>query len=247
MLLILSSEHDQSTFDIVDWLLFYKAPYILINEAEVKINEIRIPENDIILEAKNNINNETFQFNVNDLTGFWYRRGRIRLCHLIEQSQNEIVLKLNKFIENELISLETYLYNHLEKLHGFGRFRDNFINKLLQLEEAHKSGFKIPNTHIVTKLSQLKKNTDHITKGITYNSIFYKTLSFGCGTVEIDIEQNRKTEQFFPSLFQEKIKKKYELRIFHLDGKNFYQKNNKNTSPAATDCRRFVCNVGLQL
>ncbi|HTO16436.1 MAG TPA: hypothetical protein VLZ83_11735 [Edaphocola sp.] len=101
------------------------------------------------------------------------------------------------------------------------------------LLKAKEHGIEIPNTIITNQKVKLKRffnnnNKEIITKSIKDATIFNKKKSNDnystaiTYTESIDKEiMNKIPDHFFPSLFQEKLNKEFEIRSFYLDG-NFY-------------------------
>lgn len=129
---------------------------------------------------------------------------------------------LRVFISNESIKL-------------IGNLGNNEINKLEVLSIAKKVGLKIPQTFIVSskedllKLIEEKKNL--ITKPISDTKPFYVKDDLYLNYTR-EISQTEKIHNYFmPSLVQEKIEKKYEIRTFFIKNKFwsvaiFSQENN---------------------
>ncbi len=115
----------------------------------------------------------------------------------------------------------------------FSRFRGAFwlndpetdkLNKLEVLEHASRVGLDVPATLLTTSKTELdrfvKRHGAVITKAI--GDVHPLTFEDGQGlmyTDEVGAEVTAAlSEMFFPSLFQEKIDKQYELRVFFLAG-----------------------------
>lgn len=124
-----------------------------------------------------------------------------------------------------------------------GGFKNNDVNKLEILELAAGCGLEIPESYIFTKKSDL---LNLITRKDQENkNIITKPLSQGVYNILPEIGYYNYVERltaskvkkipdtFFPSLFQIEIKKKYELRIFYLNGVCYsmviFSQGNKNT------------------
>ncbi|MEW7281031.1 grasp-with-spasm system ATP-grasp peptide maturase [Aquimarina sp. 2201CG1-2-11] len=160
--------------------------------------------------------------------------------------------------------LTQHIYNHLhdewQELVGFlvRWFKDHptipFIGeygsqdqKLKQLEYAKKAGLQIPNTFITSSKKDLIDfyNCCHhtiITKGIESSASYtFGNISLEGYTEEVTKEFiDQLPNTFFPSLFQENIKKAYELRIFFLKDTFYsmavFSQQNEQTK---TDMRKY--------
>jgi ATP-GRASP peptide maturase of grasp-with-spasm system len=99
---------------------------------------------------------------------------------------------------------------------------------LIALEKARKVGLKTPNSEISSEKDELfnffnKHDKDCISKGIQdILSFTVKNKGYNYATSKInEVDIDEMDESFFPSLLQQNIPKKYELRIFYLRNK-FY-------------------------
>lgn len=214
MILISSEVNDFSTNDVIDWFIFKSIPFSRVNKEDdcvIKFNE----KNILII-----VNNET-TVDTSLLKSFWYRRGMIKI-----KSRNikNINLLVDYSVQEEEI-LNQYLNNKLgcKKLNSF---YTTYPNKLLVNQFASEIGINVPKTHILDNkkdIVNVLKQYPLITKGVTQSSTFKNYNTYECYMSYT----NRVTEEilekipdiFFPSLFQEEIKKAYELRIFFLNDK----------------------------
>jgi len=250
MILILSSADDVSTNEVIDWLIYSQITFIRINiESIVKIKLLKIPECKIIVEINKESKFEKIEIDLNEITGYWYRRDDINIDTTdVYLNKNEnLNICINEYLRKELAELYRFLHLFLERRHGVGKFSENKTNKLYNLIVAYDVGFNIPNTYVVTNKEQFAeinpKNKKLITKDIGSNIIKYKNFVVGGYTEQISEKDNNDYNSSFPSLFQEKIEKKYELRVNHLDGKNYtsaiFSQKSKQTS---TDFRKYSTN-----
>jgi len=247
MILILSSANDVSTNEVIDWLIYKSIPFIRINdESIITLKLIKIPEYKVIVEIVKESKLEIIEIDLNTVTGYWYRRGDINInTNNVYLSENdEFSCKTNECLKKELLELYIFLNLFLERKHSIGKFSENNTNKLYNLIVAHDVGLCVPNTFVFTNKDQIIENKikykNLITKPLGSNIVQYSNFVIGGYTEQVlkkDIYDNDTT---FPSLFQEKIEKRYELRIFHLDGKNYasaiFSQTNKQTS---VDFRKY--------
>jgi ATP-GRASP peptide maturase of grasp-with-spasm system len=93
------------------------------------------------------------------------------------------------------------------------------------LEIATEIGFKIPNSYVLEKKSDISLlqnfNSEFITKNHSNTSFFECEDGVLISYTSLLNENNYKQipDFFSPSLFQEKIDKKYEIRVFYLNEK----------------------------
>lgn len=102
-------------------------------------------------------------------------------------------------------------------------------NKIDILNLAVEVGLKIPDTIIANNFDRIRTN-DYITKPLDNGTSFiHDNRKYTIFTTIIS-KINRK---FIPSLIQEKIEKKYEIRTFYLDGECYsmaiFSQNDKQT------------------
>ncbi|MDR2834798.1 MAG: grasp-with-spasm system ATP-grasp peptide maturase [Bacteroidales bacterium] len=244
MILILSEHLDVSTDKVCDWLSYYKADFIRTNDETNNYNifgNINFEKDKLNFELK--LNDKTY--NLNEITCIWCRRGHLNVKFPNIQDLNfqepEIVETISKHLANETNTLKCffeYLIN--EKMHINNPNQYN-SNKLIALRTAQKAGLKIPETLVTQNANDLKKifNKHHsvITKNIQDVLTFSnENYHFGHSTQDVEIK-DIKTKTFFYSLFQKKIERKYELRIFFLLGKFFAHATLSPQNQATTDIR----------
>ena len=225
MVLIISEERDISTKRVCNWLLYNKVPYIVVYEIDILLNlSLYISNNEINFTAE-------FQhfkkFKLSEITAFWYRRGRIerspsKLLHEAHRIEKEIHLY------NEWQRLQLLLHILIEKKGGIGNFEGTaFFNKLFQLTIATEVGFKIPTTIISNNSLDLSNfttgNTVCVTKSfereLRVSDDKLEAWTNGTNIISMKNIEALGDNPLYPSLIQEGIIKKYELRIFYLDGK----------------------------
>lgn len=226
MILILSIESDFSTSDVIKWLRYMDKPYIRINGND------RISIKNVCLEK--GIVNISFQINrggiiqTKDITSYWYRRGglfqdmsqinNIQLSNITLQN----IIKNN--LKNDFDILVSFLIYAIEQKKGISSIKTAVNNKLIHLTIAQQLGITTPFTRIIStreEFQELKKSkkefiTKCISDGVHYteNDNVYALYTQPISNVSVK-------NSSLPLLIQEKITKKWELRVFYLKGK-FY-------------------------
>jgi len=223
MILILSENNDKSTSITIEWLLSFNKKFKRINHKE-DLKQVKLNINN--QGSKVEINDKT-SINFNEITAYWYRRGALRfqVREMVElpsyMSERKAFKKTQK---DELTKLEDYLHLLLDKKKSINSYFTRGVNKLQVLNMAQEVGIAIPPTLITSEKKELiafrELHGDIITKAIHEIPLFKNLeLTKSCFTT---IVQNEIIEElpdnFFPSLFQSCIDKKYELRIFYLNG-----------------------------
>lgn len=222
MIVIMSSDDDQSTNGVIDWLNFYQKEFIRINPTDI-ISEVHFDET---LNCHLKINNRILD--LNSVTSYWYRRGNLNL--LTGQIKDEAFLftsEINKHLKSENLALGQFVLKSFERKNALGSYFNTDVNKFEVLQKAQGIGLDIPKTIVTSSkkelLSFIEKYQSIITK--CNSEVIFKTkenISLISYTKRIGLNEiDTLTETFSSSLFQREVKKRYELRIFFIDS-TFY-------------------------
>ncbi|MDB9954423.1 grasp-with-spasm system ATP-grasp peptide maturase [Flavobacteriaceae bacterium] len=256
MILILSRESAELTTDnVIDWLQYRKSPFYRLNGEDLFNGNVTIE-----FELKNSqwefhLKEKGCKISSRTIKAVWFRRafnpnlkGRIQFetnnLHEYKSIEN-----LNNYHTNELRIVYSLFEQSLK--HSFWLNRPSDVsNKFKILQEAQALGIKTPNSFLTnnkTSLSRfLTKNPTSITKSCGNGGSFEFGKNFISGlTARVQQKDiiNCSHDIFFPSLFQEEIGKKYEVRVFYLIGKIFsvgiFSQSNEDT---AVDYRNYDYN-----
>lgn len=219
MVVIFSHDNDFSTCEVIDWLTFYKIQFIKINSSEIASLKKLSFEGDLILKVGNT------EIDLKDVTAFWFRKGGLNL-HYSKAVDSSLLFaqRINNFFASEKNYLTDFLYKAFQQKRCLGNFISADPNKLEVLQTAKECGLDIPPTLVTTQKRELQsfKDSHHeiIVKSIGTMAGFNEGENSMYAYTEIVTQDFIDTlpEIFQPSLFQEKIDKKYELRIFYLNG-----------------------------
>ena len=238
-ILIFSDINDQSSAEVVEWLIYKKANFRRLN------GEINLGIKNIAIKNKTtNIDfvHDGFFFSTKSIKSFWYRRGYL---NKIQYNISDDILS-SYFLKDENEAAKFFLINELDKKAKINQIYTSVINKLLKLQIAAKCEFNIPETLVTSNKKSvdyfLEKKKSIITKSL--QSSFFaitETTEYSLLTNAFTKSDLKKTPpNFFLTKFQENIKKQFELRIFYLDAKFysmaiFSQKNPKT----AIDFRNY--------
>jgi len=225
MIVILSEDADFSTSLVLSWIRHYDGDYIRINKEDaVELVALRLDSHE---EVNIVLRTGTATIDLSTVSKCWFRRGQISLktASAPRIAIDELQLELARHLTLEKEVLLGFIYKILGRKGALGSIFREDINKLTSLLRASEAGFLIPKTTVVGNKEDLmhfkQMENDIITKGIQRVAFFkYRNLIFGNYTESVgrdDIEKH--AEVFFPSLFQTKLDKAYELRIFYLEGK----------------------------
>ncbi len=225
-ILIISNYNDPSTDIVIDWIIFKKkVPFRLTYEDFIQDFNV----------SKKLFNNESSQ------TIIYHKKTKFHIesAWFRSETNNDFQSKYFKKIINnfELNGIQKYLrFENIKAKQLFLGYSDirwlsefdiSNINKFHTLNKAKILGLKIPETLITNNkpdiLSFLRKhkNTGLILKSIGENLsllIENKTSFFQPIKVINEKSVNNLPDFFMPSLFQEKINKEFDLRVFYLNG-----------------------------
>jgi ATP-GRASP peptide maturase of grasp-with-spasm system len=241
MILIVSEEKDHTTNDVIDWLFSWQKPFLRINETDV-INVKEIVINQKKTDIFFSVNKEKTIYSIKKFTAYWYRRGNIKLSISFINKDFEISKEINNYLNLENSRLEHFFISQLNKIpNRIGSVFELNNNKLNNLIIAKEVGLLIPDAKIITTSEQLNlatKNKQYISKAIYNNfSIFNLNYHISSYTQLVNLKNKSKTN-YFPSLIQEFIVKKVDVRVFYLRKKIWavalISQNNQNTK---IDCR----------
>ncbi|MDR2835975.1 MAG: grasp-with-spasm system ATP-grasp peptide maturase [Bacteroidales bacterium] len=220
-ILILTGNKDISSTNVMKWL-FYLDKSITV----IRLNTDELFENYNIkqecIEAPIIFKKDGFSFSTDEISVVWSWKLYRSLPDL-EKSKKISISSLNKInnnIKNEQnVFFQYFLYN-LDNYNCYwlNRFTLNELNKLEQLQVAHKIGLKIPHTFLKTKLEIADLKSSIITKPMS--EVIHINLgerSYSTFTSRVN-EKNIKSD-YTISLFQEEIEKELELRVFYLGNK----------------------------
>ncbi|OJJ21768.1 grasp-with-spasm system ATP-grasp peptide maturase [marine bacterium AO1-C] len=246
MIVILTTEDDHSTCEVIDWLIAYNKPYIRVNENDlIDVHWVSGADQgfDFVLKFSDQV------IRLSEIKSFWFRRGWLHIGPMPLTSTSGFSPELNRQIlrhlQKEQIELQDFLGHLLATKHALGHPVQDQVNKMINLWQAQSVGIKIPSFTITQQAQQVQnalQTQPLITKGIQGVANFEADGEmYGNYTESVDqtaIDQWGRT--FFPSLFQEKLDKMYELRIFYLKGKFYpmaiFSQNDPQTS---VDFRRY--------
>ena len=250
MILIISSQNDGSTSDVVFWLRSQKITFIRLNEDDV-IREIIYRNNSIWLRTTTDK-----VVKLNDITSYWYRRGQLRFSIRNQNTAESpfpknIVNGIKNFKIGEINKLLDYIYYYLDTIpKSLTSYSQIDPNKLFVLEQARSCGFLVPDTLVSTNKEELKefirRHRNCITKPI--NEIFFvneEETSYRSLTVPVNLEDidGIKLDSTFPTLIQQGIDKKLEIRVFYLLGVCYSMAIfSQNDTSTTSDFRNYIEN-----
>jgi len=237
MILILTSIGDVSSDLVVDWLDYYKHKYL-------RINSFDLFEKKVIINLQNsnvNISIDNRKLDLDEINVVWFRKfGYFDNSDLFERISNNFDTNIANHLSKEFHKI---LYFFLLALKDKRWLTNPFtlnLNKLDVLRIASMCGLSTPNSTIINEMNM--ENINMVVKSV-YDPILmnYNGNNFLTYTNLFSFDDlNNISNEFFPSLIQTKIEKKYEVRVFYLMGKCYsmaiFSQNDPQTE---IDFRRY--------
>lgn len=223
MILILSREIEEPlTCRVIDYLNYHKANYIRVNGEDLINGKVifNFSLNKLIGKWELDIIFDDRKISSNEIKTVWFRRSFFQLSNLNEQTI------VNEFLKSELNILYSNLENIFDHAIWINKPSDRYVNKLFMLKKACENGLTVPETYITNHMSFLENlQKDIITKPISESfSIVEKGVRKTAFTSIVNkkkLKAENYTDFFFPSFFQQKLVKEYEIRSFYLCGEIF--------------------------
>lgn len=211
MIVIFSIEGDKSTDEVIDWLDYYGAIWERINAEDF---------------GKGNLHQfiSKISFLNKECKVVWYRKWSSAFL-LNDDTHFSISEKLD--LIKEFKEYSNFLFNSLKNAYWLNNPSNLNLDKLTQLIIAKENGLNVPCSLYTSSLDELKyflnKKKFIITKNLDANIIRHRQGETFMGyTREININDVQGvSDKFYPTLFQEKIEKDYEIRAFFIEGTIF--------------------------
>ncbi len=253
MVFLQSQNYDLSSNAVIEWLFFLRTPYIRCNiEDYAELISVGLSNSSEVDDIVLRINNQLVS--LNSIDAYWHRRGRIRFKNSQAIAKNfeqyfpqKKVHQIMVNLKSQIDSLETFVNVKLANLScSIGNANSATINKLSVLKWAAECGIDIPKTFITSSKEQLvqfkKSNKAIVTKSILDSLFLFDDDENVVHYTELLTDEfiDNLPSTFAPSLFQEAIDKKFELRIFYLHGK-FYSMAifSQGDEQTAVDFRKY--------
>jgi ATP-GRASP peptide maturase of grasp-with-spasm system len=233
MICILShSQIETSTEDVIDWLRAWKVPVIRINGSDIDNSGgplVSISNAGV----RDRMTADGVALGADEIRVVWYRRWAYRNAYrsadIFGDQKHSIaanIFSVFLHIFHELQGVSHFLFSRMASAKWLGAPATASVNKLQALKLAAELGLDIPDTLVTTSVEEARRfaarHGEIITKPISevlmcnFDEKLYASYT---STVPGEFLENEIWQEAFPSLFQEKLRKKYEIRIFYLDGK----------------------------
>lgn len=247
ILIISKADFELTTNSVCDWLNHYGVSFVRLNVDRITdpaCYDLFINLNDHQLEIFDKVNHK--KIDLKKIKVVWCRRFIDMVYEQVVRQEKEIdenVIRFAKFHAAERNRFLRILYDFYPEWKWFDYYKNILkIDKIEVLRLAKKKGLTVPETFIANNRDSLQRildlNQDLITKPI-FEGVTFSDFKGVYGTHTQPIEKCE-IEAFTPSLFQENISKRFELRIFYLNG-TFYPMAifSSNNSQTQTDFRNY--------
>lgn len=235
MICILSQSFIEGTTEVVlDWLRAWGVPHVRINATDVA----KAPEKSRVVfslskgEVSTRLNLDGVDIDTSDIKVVWFRRwayhADARVPQLFAEPSHRTdsnVFFATHHLFQELQGVSKFFFSSLSSAKWLGEPKSATPNKLEVLKMAAEVGLDIPESLVTADINELQRFIERhgavITKPIGEMLMCsFENGPFATYTSVIDDEfvTERSTHVPFPSLYQEKLDKKYEIRTFYLDG-----------------------------
>lgn len=215
MILILSETGDVTTYHVMRWLEWYGKEVMLVTDKH-RISNIRIGNRHTSLCVEGKL------LDFSKIRAYWYRRGNFAIPGHKGGEHLPPVIRDN--MANEAQTVMELLHSRLRNVPHLGRYEERKVNRLKVMDTAAQLGLEVPVYGVFNSREQV---ADFMA---THGRVVTKPLSDG-----LILEEDRicyanytslfepediatLTDTFMPGLFAAYVPKKYELRIFYLDG-----------------------------
>lgn len=219
MILIISQNNEHTTCLVMDWLQSMSVPVKRINGL------------DSFYTISYEINNEQTTVHEHSKLKYpvaWYRRWLEQDYFYLNSevtSSKAVNRSIFEYLRKEGTEFKSFTLGKLECDYLLSNFNCTSLNKLKVLELAKEAGLTIPASMVTSSKKHLadflQRHQAIIVKNIAdatflkFKGQFYATYT---STLDSDIFDSM-PDSFFPSLVQQYIAKKYEVRTFYLEGK----------------------------
>lgn len=237
MILILTEAGDVTTYHVMRWLERYGKEVMLVTDKD-SISGISINNRQTTVC----ISGTTVDFN--KITAYWYRRGQLALPAY--DGPDDLPPVVSNNIRKELQTVTELLHSRLHNIPHLGEHTHRNVNRLVVMDAATRVGLEVPAYGVFNRREQV---LDFMA---THGKIVTKPLSDGLMAEEDRIAYANYTAlfapedavslpaTFLPGLFAAYVPKKYELRIFYLDGDCYTMAvMSQQDSQTQTDMRHY--------
>lgn len=235
MICILSQSFMEGTTEIVlDWLRAWGVPHVRLNATDLSNHQ---QGNGAVFsiskgEVSTRLNIDGVEIDPDEIKVVWFRRWAYsadvsvpRLFTDPSYRSDANVFFTCHHLFQELQGISKYLFSTLSSAKWLGDPKTATPNKLQVLKMASEAGLDVPDTLITSDANELQCFTSKHGAVISKPVVDMLMCSFenrNFATYTSVIDEEFLTESglriSFPSLYQEKLDKKYEIRTFYFNG-----------------------------
>lgn len=249
MILLLSQPYDHSNNKVIDWLNHFGADYLrlpLQSERRLSFCKANIGKDNSEVAFENG----EMGIALSDVSSVWFRGGdliAVEQLSTTEFGDTDLGKTATDFLRWEWTSMNSWLNSLLMAKKHLGNPFLYETNKLIVLEKARVAGLTIPETRILSAREDIASFFAEC-RGSMISKAIYNSFNFKRGNEHYAHPTLKVTKQFIkklpehigPSLFQQEIPKKVDLRICVVADKIFcgaiFSQSNPKTQ---TDFRQY--------
>ena len=220
LILLLSQPYDHSTNKVIDWLVHLGADHIRIPFSASKKPILSVTLGEADSDCTFKYGND--EVSLSKVTSVWFRGGDLIDVEQLSKTEfgnTDLGMVSNSWLRWEWSSLNAWVHGRLMTKRHLGNPFLYEINKLMVLEKAKAVGLLIPETRILSTRDDIVMFFDQcsgnmISKAI-YNSYNFKRgdKNYAHPTLKVTRESiGQLPERIGPSLFQQEIVKRVDLR-----------------------------------
>ena len=229
MICIFSNSRDESTGTVMRWVrhLGPNLDVLRINDDQPeRIEALHVTADSVVFKV------DGVEINGDNLTTVWYRKGRNWLCNtyrMVSVPHEPVLTRhLHSKLQLEEARLSQYVHQLIQsRAWCLGSSSKGDLNKLAVLRAAASVGLTVPKFLISTSpqvLASQVSRTPSVTKAISDGLyLFDDTLGsrgFYSYTERVTSEALQNLPSTIsPSLVQEEIRKRFDIRVFYLEGR----------------------------
>lgn len=218
MILILTCDGDFSSDIVIDWLSYFKEPFIRINSFDFFKSylcaSISSSGTSFIVDGKS--------ISFKDINSVWYRKfGFFKDSDVYKALLEEYGFRTAAHISKEFHKILSFFMYSLSNSKWLTNYNNADLNKLEVLTLAMECNFNIPKTYLVNTRGSIERINNSLISKSVHNPIISEVDNNRCMMYTSEIKQpdiKHLPKMFFPSLVQDKIDKQYEVRVFYIDG-----------------------------
>ena len=238
ILIISTSQIEESTNEVVEWLRFYNAAFMRFNG-----DAFDPYSGNISFEINNSRKKLSSEQRFDAVKVIWFRRWgySVPQTNYVLNANAELSALVRSDLQEEYNIMQDYFFKTLHNKKWLNHPADLYrVNKLNVLSVAVQAGLAVPSTLITGSRAKLAEFYNANRKKIICKNIGdTSTYSMNGANMQVFThlltldEINALPEKFFPCTFQKAIDKVYEIRAFYLAGK-FYAMAIFSQADAAT-------------